>query len=78
MEVRKNEAREGDKGVERELPLSSRVSLARPVLSGSHYFQAPAMQARMEQRTKRRISDYFSLYVLFQFFFIQKINHCPR
>ena len=48
MEVRKNEAREGDKRVERELPLPSRVSLARPVLSGVQYFQAPAMQARME------------------------------
>ena len=78
MEVRKNEARKGDKRVERELRLSSRVSLARPVLSGAHYFQAPVTQARVEQGTKRRISDYFSLYVLFQFFFIQKINHYPR
>ena len=37
---------ERDTQGERELLLSSRVSLARPVLSCAHYFQAPATQAR--------------------------------
>ena len=34
----------------RLLPLPSRVSFARPVLSGAHYFQAPATQAARETR----------------------------
>ena len=32
-------------------PLSSRVSLARPVLSCAHYFQAPATQASIRSET---------------------------
>lgn len=45
MDARKNGAHEGDTWRERETPLASRVSLARPVLPCVHSFQAPATQA---------------------------------